>query len=331
MNPQNLNQNIPSEMMPKMTRFDSFNYQTPGLKTRPSNNAQFDFPEIQLQDQPSFLMSIDGEKYSIFQDLNLQKNESTFNFNGQQDIPVLGQAFNKFSFEDLERKASQSCREFSRMQQEKASGEGKKLTKYAALAQYHTVDADLSLPSLSKGIKKTKLVKKTKKRVRRRKTNKYRQMKEVLLEKTCSKIFSTFAMEFEDLFSLYPSLRDTNQTKTFSTFPKVFSASNSFCQSKLPFQFASKPAKKNLHSQNSDSTGLSDDEPQFTNVKSTLVRSKVDNLKGSMLCFEMNQNLKEMLQVSKCMKWQRRRDYRTEMANKGMDEFVEDDNMCIEA
>jgi hypothetical protein len=231
---------------------------------------------------------------------------------------------NKFSFEDLEKKASQSCREFSRMQQEYAKPSNTKLTKYAALAEYHTADADLSLPSLHKSIKKTKVVKK-KRRVRKRKSNKYRQMKEVLLEKTCSKIFSTFAMEFEDLFSLYPSLRDTNQVKTFSTFPKVFSASDSFCQAKLPFQFVtkSKTTKKFNQSHDSDSTRMSDDEPQFTDVKSTLVRSKVDNLKGSMLCFEMNQNLKEMLEVSKCMKWQRRRDYRTEMANRGMEEFEE--------
>lgn len=112
----------------------------------------------------------------------------------------------------------------------------------------------------------------------------------------------------------------------------MFSASNSFCQSKLPFQFAtkSKTAPKDS-SHDSDSTRLSDDEPQFVDVKSTLVRSKVDNLKGSMLCFEMNNNLKEMLQLSKCMKWQRRRDYRTEMANKGMNEFVEDDCMSLEA
>lgn len=120
------------------------------------------------------------------------------------------------------------------------------------------------------------------------------------------------------MFSLYPSLRSAHQTTTFSTFPKVFSASNDFCQTNNKNKsqnrdqnlvFKSKTTKNN--SSDSESTRLSDDEPQFTDVKSTLVRSKVDNLKGSMLCFEMNQNLKEMLEVSKCMKWQRRREYRT--------------------
>lgn len=210
-------ENYPSTQMQNITRFDSFTFQSPGLKPKQSNNNEFDFPEIQLYDEPSFMMSIDGEKHSIFQDLNLQKKESTFHFNAapQNTLDTLKLSVNKFSFEDLERKASQSCREFSRMQLEtnnskKQNTASKKLTKYSALAEYHTADADLSLPSLHKNIKKTKIVKK-KKRVRKRKSNKYRDMKEVLLEKTCSKIFSTFAMEFEDLFSLYPSLRDTNQ------------------------------------------------------------------------------------------------------------------------
>jgi hypothetical protein len=320
--------NYPHNQMNQLARIDSMHFQNPVLKAKQSN-TDYDFPEIKLFDEPSFMMSIDGEKHSLFQDLNLQKKESTFNFNNPQDVMDLKMSVNKFSFEDLEKKASQSCREFSRMNQEFAKPSATKKTKYAALAEYHTADADLSLPSLNKSIKKTKLVKK-KKRVRRRKTNKYRQMKEVLLEKTCSKIFSTFAMEFEDMFSLYPSLRDTHQTKTFSTFPKVFSASDSFCQSKLPFQFATKSKTNKNGSHDSDSTRLSDDEPQFTDVKSTLVRSKVDNLKGSMLCFEMNQNLKEMLELSKCMKWQRRREYRTEMANRGMEEFAEEEGIGLE-
>jgi len=55
---------------------------------------------------------------------------------------------------------------------------------------------------------------------------------------------------------------------------------------------------------------MSEDEGQFIDVKSTLVRSKVDNLKGSMLSFEIGNSLREMMHVAKCMKWKRRGDYR---------------------
>jgi hypothetical protein len=63
-------ENYPSMRM--NSRFDSFAMQSPGLKAKQSNNnGDFDFPEIQLYDEPSFMMSQDGEKHSILQDLNL--------------------------------------------------------------------------------------------------------------------------------------------------------------------------------------------------------------------------------------------------------------------
>lgn len=52
-----------------------------------------------------------------------------------------------------------------------------------------------------------------------------------------------------------------------------------------------------------------------------MIKSKVDNLKGSLSCFEMCKNLQEMMELSKCIKWRRRREHRLELAKNGYDEF----------
>lgn len=307
----------------KLTKLDSFSFSISKQETH-TNYYNFDLPEIQLYQDQSFEISEENDLSNYNNELKLEQKDSSFNFNNMKNTLNLNKSMNKFSFEDLERKVSKSCGGgFSRIMDEYAQSNNRKLTKYSALQAYHTADADLSIPSLNKKIKKTKVIKK-KVRVKKRKSNKYKKMKKVLLQKTSSKIFSTFAMEFEDIFSLYPSLTNFNQTRNFSTFPKMFASGDNFCQSK-----ANKKMYKKTGSLNSDSTGLSEDNPEFNNVKSTLVRSKVDNLKGSMLCFEFNQNLKEMIELSKCMKWNRRREYRTEMAKRGVKEF-DDEAMELE-
>jgi hypothetical protein len=63
-----------------------------------------------------------------------------------------------------------------------------------------------------------------------------------------------------------------------------------------------------------------------------MIKSKVDNLKGSLSCYEMSKNITDMLELSKCIKWKRRREHRIELAKNGYDEFEEDqdnDGECM--
>lgn len=98
---------------------------------------------------------------------------------------------------------------------------------------------------------------------------------------------------------------------------------NTFSHSKQSLKQKSKVKKSTKHNQSTDSlsTMRSQKPSNFTDVYSSMIKSKVDNIKGSLSCFEMSNNLKDMMELSKCIKWRRRREHRMEMAKNGFDEF----------
>lgn len=55
-----------------------------------------------------------------------------------------------------------------------------------------------------------------------------------------------------------------------------------------------------------------------------MIKSKVDNMKGSLSCYEISKNLKDMMELSRCIKWKRRRDHRIELEKNGLNEFEGD-------
>lgn len=340
--------------MPIIGKFDSNYFQTPDFRTEMSRQSELSYPEIQLNYEPSFMNSNDQDRCAFYPELTMSLRSSCYNNTNmalkQESFEQLNKLKSKFSFEDLEKKASLNLKEFSRMaldvnqstQQNRAPE--RKLTKYSAIALYQNADANI--PSLHFNLSQElkleiqqekelvkeqvsdKSTKNSKKKivVKRRRNNKYKDVKQKMLEKSSNNIFSTFSLQLNDLSAFYPGLAQMSQLKQKSTFPKVFASLDQ------PTKAVQKKTKNNKAnpSFDSDSTRLSKDDQCFSEVTSTIIRSKVDNLKGSMLCFQMSNNLKEMLELSKCVKWQRRREYRTEMAKNGLDEFTEEDSMSEE-
>lgn len=177
--------------------------------------------------------------------------------------------------------------------------------------------------SVTKRIKKKKKEEKKQKNKRTKKNKdkeeKVRREKKVIMQKSAQSIMQSLAIDMDGIFKLYPTLKEKASQKKkmhkISTFPSVFAGTDYFCYPPDPKKKASKKGR----SQKTKSTMDCDIEnlnQTFGDVKSTLVRSKVNNLKGSMFCFEMTNNLREMVEISKCMKWQRRWRYRKELAEK---------------
>jgi hypothetical protein len=60
--------------------------------------------------------------------------------------------------------------------------------------------------------------------VKKRRNNKYKNIKQKMLEKSSNNIFSTFSLQLNDLSAFYPGLAQMSQFKQKSTFPKVFAS-----------------------------------------------------------------------------------------------------------
>lgn len=192
---------------------------------------------------------------------------------------------------------------------------------------------------VKKGISKKAQAKKRKDRKRRKckqKEKKVRRERRVTMQKSANNIMQSLAIDMDGIFQLYPTLKQKQceeKMHKISTFPSVFGNTENFC---IPPQ-KSKKGKRKHRSQKTKSTLDCDLETlcqKFGEVKSTLVRSKVNNLKGSMLCFEMTNNLREMVQISKCVKWQRRLNYRKQLAERDSGSSSEegsssDENSCL--
>lgn len=90
-------------------------------------------------------------------------------------------------------------------------------------------------------------------------------------------------VQSNDIEKLYPSFGISGNNSTqLSNFPKVFIQ-------ELIYNTKSKVATKSKVEPSFDSTSTRETmkDQQCDEVKSNLVRSKVDNLKGSLLCYEM--------------------------------------------
>lgn len=179
---------------------------------------------------------------------------------------------------------------------------------------------DENLKKPKKKIKKPKKTQKKKKKKHKKKRKKIRRERKITMQKSSNSIMESLAMDLDGIFQLYPTLKEKVHEKKMhriSTFPTVFGNTDNFCLP--PNSISPKDKRKNFRSQKTKSTldcEVQDMAKNYGEVKSTLVRSKVNNLKGSMLCFEMTNNLREMVKISKCVKWQRRLEYRKELAQR---------------
>lgn len=191
------------------------------------HNPVYDFQDFKLIDHQSFMLSDDCDSNPISHEFQLGEQDSVCDFSSN---PLLKRQSHNFSFG--EKKKPQSCKAIGT---NSTMGTAKK-SRHAGIADYKHAESSLILPNLNKSIKKTKFTKR-KSRTKLRKINNCRKMNESKLERACNKIFSTFAIEFEDMSSLYPSLRKMSYSSNFSTFPKIFVAGDAISQSKLPFQF----------------------------------------------------------------------------------------------
>lgn len=157
-----------------------------------------------------------------------------------------------------------------------------------------------------------------KKKKCKQKERKVRRERKVTMQKSAGSIMQSLAIDMDGIFQLYPTLREKaceEKMHKISTFPSVFGNTENFCVAPKKVK-KSKKRQKSLKTKSTLDCDLESLCQRFGEVKSTLVRSKVNNLKGSMLCFEMTNNLREMVQISKCIKWQRRLNYRKELAKR---------------
>jgi len=283
---------------------NTHNYPQPHQNITQQNFQNFDFPEVELSDCESISMSLELENIHSYQ---IGNQGNTENFTMERITSKLEALDNSFNSNQG------NC------------GDDTEENFYEQLAQLsefqrNLIDENETKKSTTKVQKK---IKKVKKKKRKRKRSK-KQIKKLLMKKSSNKIMEAFAMEFDDLFSLYPTLTNKNPNQ-LSTFPQMFTQTEEFSPKG---EFNNKEEK--AFNSESESTMASDEEYTFSNVKSTLVKSKVSNLRASMLCFEMMANLKDMTQLSKCAKWERRLKYRQERAQQyGAESFEsEDEEEC---
>jgi hypothetical protein len=244
----------------------------------------FDFPEVELSDCESIAMSLELENIHSYQIGNFEKTEK---FTTTKMNPAKEELDNSFN------SCVGNCEENS---------EDNFYEQLAQLSEFqrNLIDESETKKSLLTTQKKIQKKKKTKKR---RKKRSKKQLKKMLMKKSSSKIMEAFAMECDEIFSLYPTLTN-KRNNTLSNFPQIFVESENFKQKSKGFNNDQK-----AFNSDSQSTNASDDEYSFSNVKSTLVKSKVSNLRASMLCFEMMSNLKVMTELSKCAKLQKRESF----------------------
>lgn len=276
-----------------------------------NNQVPFDFPEVELANRDSIAISLGfglgGEHHFEF------KQESK---EIKEDDDIVG---DDSEDGDIDSNQAMMDNSFGSLLEEEA-----KFTKHKKEISKELKEIE-EIQKVKKTIKKEKKQKKQpkKKKSKGKKKNKKREVKvrkerKVTMHKSSHSIMQSLAMDMDGIFKLYPTLKQKiceQKMHKISTFPTVFSTTDNFCLPPNPEKFS----KGNLRSQKTKSTldcEIQDMGKNFGEMKSTLVRSKVNNLKGSMLCFEMHNNLREMVQISKCMKWNRRLKYRKELAER---------------
>ena len=330
-------------------RQDSFGGANQIHQNTTAANQLFDFPEIELSDCESIAMSLELDK-DDFMPLNCLSRKSSKNLfekaldmaaaAADHDLVVkavseknteLENSFNscKANFCD------DSCSVNKQLISEAdtvIAGSGKNLLDPVLLRRMSSIQKKQEREQLrlTKAIKKEKSLKSSiasKRRRRRRQKKKLRSLRKVMLKKCSTNILQTFCMEFDDVFKLYPSLM-TDKRQRLSTFPQVFNKLENFCVESTKKATTASGAKGGSSGRSAGtlSTMAAEETQSFTDLKSTLVRSKVSVLKGSMLSFEVTNNLREMIEISKCVKWERRLKYRQELERRGSSEDFSNSN-----